>query len=162
MATRSSKVSQLPTANSVGPNDTFYIVQANTSMQVPASVLNLPSISTLTTGPIEGNTIITGDGTTDNTAFFTWDTSLYVGFEMTIDAVDDSDAGCRTFGTVSAAVAANIVYVNTLPLINLGDNQILLFTEDVQSGSNSTLYFARQSGTTANVIFRWKVTYFNV
>lgn len=57
MATRSSKISELPVANSVGSNDSFYLVQANTSMQVPfSSITNAANVVLFVTGNTFPNT----------------------------------------------------------------------------------------------------------
>lgn len=57
MATRSSKISELPIANSVGSNDLFYAVQANTSKQVLfSSITNAANSVLFVSGNASPNT----------------------------------------------------------------------------------------------------------
>ena len=157
MSTRSSKLSELPIANSVGANDTFYIVQSGNSYQIAASSLGLPPTLEYTVGPVEGNTVIASSNT-NQVPWLGVSNSLYSGVKIFVDAVEGNN---RTQGLVLASFDG---LQNTFNLSSnldtvLGNNQIQFSLANNVAG-NGIIYFTRQSNSQANVSFRWQVTYF--
>lgn len=149
---RSKKISELPVANSVGPNDLFLLIQANSSMAISANSLGIPASLTLTDGPIEFSNTIVANGTND-VLWFQY--NGYTAVEIKINAFDVT-TNDRSFGTIK--VTANSSVANVLTSITtIGGNPINVGSNSAVSSNTVSLYFKRASSATSNVLFHYQV-----
>jgi len=159
MSTRSSKLSELPVANSVGANDSFYIVQSGNSYQIDAASLGIPASLKYTVGPIEGNAVITS-ANTSNVPWFYVSNSIYSGVRIFVDAVEGNN---RSQGIAYAAFdgLGNTFSTNFNGIV-VGNNSIYPTITANNVSGNGVIYLTRQSNSTANITLRWQATYFNI
>jgi|ERR1019366_2164788 hypothetical protein len=154
MSDRSVKISELPVATTINANDLFYIVHGTNSYAITAKTLVIPASLSLTIIS-EGNNVIAGNGTI-NTAYITIDGSLYSGAKIFVDAVEGNNHSQGEVYISARGANSGITFFGNA----LGNNFIYL---DAHSNINSgtiTAYFNRQAASTANVNFRYQVTYF--
>jgi hypothetical protein len=115
MSTRSSKLSELPVANSVGANDILYIVQNGNSYQISANSLGILALGGLSWTP---------SSNADEMFNGTWDANVnYVINDLVIFNAANSVYGNNEFGSNASSYCGLYVAVANNTNTNPIDNQ---------------------------------------
>jgi hypothetical protein len=166
MADNSKKVSELPTASNVASTDRILVLRdpaGNPSVRTITASNLANSIVTLLPGIVPNTTIISNTVTIASknltpVAFFTF-TGRAV--DLKIHAIDTT-SGDTTTGVIYCVYSNESIEANTLVSVaEIGYNKIKFDDVPTVSGSEAvTLYFTRQSDSTANVRIKYAATYY--
>lgn len=165
---RTNKISELPTVNSVSNSDVI-IVNANTGSSVNTSQITVANFIRSAYGNVSGfsdvmvfasgNTTVVANGT-QNTAYFTYDRTVYSSVELTFDMYSNTD-GHKTIGTVICTSNSTIANcASAVMYVNIGGSPVINPQKSANvSGNNVTIYL---DGPTGNVQVRYLAKLFKV
>lgn len=140
------RISQLPTANTVVPTDTFPFLQANTGVTKTATVNVLAqAVAPIILGV--SNTVSFPSQNTANVPFLSLGNTSFVSMNVTA-----SENNNITNAKI-LAVVDNSTINTSISQVALGPNQITFGT--VLNGANLDFIFSRGANTTANVNIKY-------